>query len=231
MNTRSLEARLFSAAELVRQGAVFADVGTDHAYLPIFLLKEGRISRAFCTDINAGPLASARKNCEESGCLDRTSFLLTDGASTLAGHGITDYAICGMGGELIADIVERAEHLKNPEISLVLQPMSKQERLRAYLAASGFEILTESYSYDAGKYYVCFLAKYTGVCREIDDAEAVLGSKNAEYVNKDAQIGYIEQKINSLTRAMNGKSRGGECDGSEAGIIAAAGERLLALRG
>ena len=94
----AINARLLSAAELTRQDATFADIGTDHAYLPLFLLDEGRIKYAYCCDINEGPLDSARRNAEERGRLDKCEFILTDGAAVLSGKGITDYAICGMGG-------------------------------------------------------------------------------------------------------------------------------------
>ena len=67
MSVGAINARLLSAAELVRQGAVFADVGTDHAYLPLFLLDKGKIERAVCADINVGPLNSARANAHEAG--------------------------------------------------------------------------------------------------------------------------------------------------------------------
>ena len=151
MNKCALNARLLSAAELTRQDATFADIGTDHAYLPLFLLDTGRIRYAYCSDINEGPLASAKRNAEERGRLSDTEFILTDGATVLAGKGITDYAICGMGGELIADIIDRAPHLKDSNVNLILQPMTKQEKLRTYLASSGFSVTNESYSYDGGK--------------------------------------------------------------------------------
>ena len=83
-------ARLASAAELVRQNAIFADIGTDHAYLPLFLLESGRINFAYCSDINEGPLASARKNAEERGMVDKMDFILTDGATVLRDRGITE---------------------------------------------------------------------------------------------------------------------------------------------
>ncbi len=215
----ALNARLLSAAELTRQGAVLADIGTDHAYLPLYLLSAGRISFAYATDVNKGPLASARANSEECGLTEKMSFILTDGATELSGKGITDYSICGMGGELIADIIDRAPHLRAEGINLILQPMSRQEKLREYLASHGFEIKCESYSFDAGKYYVCLLATYTGKCREISTLESHIGPKNANIVNKDCQIGYLKAKIASMKRALDGKISAGKYDASEAKII------------
>jgi len=215
----ALNARLLSAAELTRQGAVLADIGTDHAYLPLFLLSEGRITYAFASDINEGPLASARKNAAACGAGEKMSFILTDGARALSGKGITDYTVCGMGGELIADIIDRAPHLRDAGIRLILQPMSRQEKLRAYLYSHGFEIITESYSFDAGKYYVCFEARYSGKCREISDLESHIGTENAKFVNKDCQKGYLEAKIASMTRSVNGKAEAGKQDYAEAKIL------------
>ena len=164
--------RLLSAAGFVRQGAYFADVGTDHAYLPLFLLSGGIIERAVCSDINRGPLASAEMNAAEAGLSDKMTFHLSDGAADLVGLGLTDYAICGMGGELIANIIDRAPHLKSADINLILQPMTRHAELRRYLSENGFSILVESHSYEAGKYYVCINARYTGECKNITDFEA-----------------------------------------------------------
>lgn len=209
MKNSALNARLISAAELTRQDATFADIGTDHAYLPLFLLDTGRIRFAYCSDINEGPLASARRNAEERGRLSDTEFILTDGAAILAGKGITDYAICGMGGELIADIIDRAPHLKDSAVNLILQPMTRQEKLRAYLFASGFEITHESYSFDAGKYYVCLLATYSGKRREISPIEAVAGSAASVCINPECRISYLTAKLNSLVRATESKNGAG----------------------
>ena len=229
MTGSALNARLLSAAEFVRQNATFADIGTDHAYLPLFLLEGGRIRHAYCCDINEGPLASARRNAEECGRLSDMDFILTDGTTVLAHRGIGDYAICGMGGELIADIIDRAPHLKDSSVNLILQPMTRQAHLRRYLAEAGFEVTRESYSYDGGKYYVCLLASYTGKCRELTDVEAELGIETPKNANNDAQIGYINTKIAALTRAAEGKRRGGETDIPEEEIIRAFKERLSLL--
>ena len=220
MKNSALNARLLCAAEFTRQDATFADIGTDHAYLPLFLLESGKIKFAYCCDINEGPLASARKNAEERGRLSETEFILTDGATVLKDKGVTDYAICGMGGELIADIIDRAPHLKDENVNLILQPMTRQEKLRAYLASAGFGITHESYSFDAGKYYVCLLASFNGKCREISEIESIAGSPDSTYSGSECRKKYLEIKFASLVRAAEGKK--------DAGIDCTADEELIA---
>lgn len=222
----AINARLLCAAEFTRQDATFADIGTDHAYLPLFLLDEGRIKYAYCCDINEGPLNSARKNAEERGRLDECEFILTDGAAVLAGRGITDYAICGMGGELIADIIDRAPHLSDSSVNLILQPMSRQEKLRKYLATSGFSIIGESYTLDAGKYYVCMHVTYDGIRRSISDLEAITGPTDAEMRDVECRKKYLEAKLASLIRAHAGKCEAGTASDEDASLITALREHI-----
>jgi tRNA (adenine22-N1)-methyltransferase len=224
MTAGALNARLAGAAEMTRQNAIFADIGTDHAYLPLFLLDEGRINFAYCSDINEGPLASARRNAEERGRVDQMEFILTDGAAALSGKGITDYAICGMGGELICDIISKASQLYDGGVNLILQPMSRQATLRKFLAKEGFSVKCESYSYDAGKYYVCLLATYTGDVREIGEIEAELGFSDAEYRDTEARLGYLDTLYNARLRAMEGKIRGGMENPPERALLDAINE-------
>lgn len=200
--------RLLSVAELVRQGAVLADIGTDHAHLPIFLLEKGRIERAVCSDINKGPLSSAENNAKAVGVSERIKFVLTDGAAALFGLGVTDYAICGMGGELIADIIDRAEQLRDGSLRLILQPMTKQAHLRRYLYKNGFEIECESYSSEGERHYVAMLVKYTGISREITQIEAEIGTDYMNYANKSSQISYLKGKIEAYKKAIKGKKSG-----------------------
>ena len=203
MRDFTIDRRLLSAADLVRQGAVFADVGTDHAYLPIFLLSRGIIERAVCSDINAGPLESARVNVAHNGFLEKVDFYLTDGARELFDTGATDYAICGMGGELIARIIDDAPHLKCENVNLILQPMSRQASLREYLYTNGFTIDCERYSYSAGKYYVCMRATYTGKCVMLSDIDYELGLEQQDC--DESYLGYLRTKYNALCRAIDGK--------------------------
>ena len=209
MISSSLDKRLLSCADYVRAGAVFADIGTDHGYLPLFLLKSGKIERAYLSDVNQGPLSSAERNLRSEGMTDKCEFILTDGATALAGNGITDYAVCGMGGELIARIIEDAPHLKERGIRLILQPMTKQEHLRRYLEISGFSILDEKFSFDSGKYYLTILAEYTGECRELSDSEAELGMKIIHDVDRVEYLGFLDGKRKAASKALKGKKSAG----------------------
>ena len=202
--------RLLVCSELVRAGAVLADIGTDHAYLPIYLLERGIIERAVLSDINQGPLNKARENSEKAGFIHKVELRLCNGASELSECGATDYAICGMGGELIADIIEHAPHLKNKNINLILQPMSKPEALREYLFSNGFDILKEKYVTDTGKHYVCILARFSGVNTPFSEADARFGKIDVFIGAKSDELQkYMGAKIESLRRTAEGKHLGG----------------------
>lgn len=209
MKRIALDGRLLSAAKFVRQGAVFADVGTDHAHLPVFLLKSGRICRAVLSDINEGPLASARENVEREGLSSLVTLILTDGAVSLEGMGITDVAVCGMGGELISKIVSDAEWLKDSSVRLILQPMTRQAHLRRTLASLGFKIFGESYSHSSGKYYVTIAAEYTAEPYELTPEIAEFGEEFVDYDNKASQIRYLELKLAALTKKIRGMREAG----------------------
>ena len=227
----TLDKRLLSCADFVRAGAVFADIGTDHGYLPIFLLKAGRINRAYLSDVNPGPLSSSERNACSEGLSDRCEFILTDGAAALSGKGITDYAICGMGGELIARIIEDAPHLKDGSVRLILQPMTKQEHLRRYLALAGFTIIKERFSHDSGKYYVTMVAEYCGERREISFEEAELGLEATRDEDRVEYLGFLEGKRRAARIALRGKETGGYDTADEEERLAIIEKRIAKLTG
>ncbi len=207
-----------AAAAYVRQDAVFADVGTDHAYLPLFLLAEGRISRAVLTDINEGPLSKAREHSASYPFLSRMSFHLTNGLEGLSDAGITDVAVCGMGGELIADILSRAPFVKNRELRLILQPMSRPQQLRRYLAAEGFSIESETYVRAAGKSYVCILAAYSGEPFSLSPFEEEFG-RHPDAKNEDFRA-YLQEKARALSCALSGIEQGGGDASAQRALLA-----------
>ena len=215
MRKMTLDGRLLSVGKFVRQGAQFADIGTDHAYLPIYLLRRGIIEHAVAADINEGPLNSAKENAADMGVSDKIKFFLTDGVQGLENEGLTDIAIAGMGGELIADIIDAADFLKDGHLRLILQPMSKQAHLRRYLANNGFLITDEKYSSSSSKFYVTMCVHYSGTIRELDIYEAEFGSRDfLEEITPEAR-GYLLKKRNSLYKTAKGRLSGGEAEPEE----------------
>lgn len=231
MINTTLDKRLLSCAGFVRAGAVFADIGTDHGYLPLFLLKEGRIKRAYLSDVNKGPLSSAERNAAAEGLADKCEFILTDGAAALKDKGITDYAICGMGGELISRIIEDAPHLFTEGVRLILQPMTKQECVRRFLTERGFTVVGERFSYDSGKYYATIAAEFTGVTSALSDADAELGFDLPHDGDRVEYLGYLEGKKKAILKAINGKIKGGHNTESDEAALRLIEERISRIMG
>ncbi len=213
MTYEALDARLASAAEYVRQGAVFADIGTDHAHLPIFLLQTGKISAAVAADIARGPLLRAEENAKKHNLYEKITFRLTDGLTGLSSLGITDIAVCGMGGEMISMILEREPFVKNEKIRLILQPMSKQDTLRRYLAKNGFLIISETLSRAAGRVYSCICAEYSGKPYEMTEAEYLVGNPVIKTDrDKDNYAWLIDKKRVAMQKRIDGVRQSGERD-------------------
>lgn len=170
-----LSPRLLSCAAMVT-GDVVCDIGTDHAYLPAYLVKSGRCRRVIATDIKDGPLASARGTLKRFGIQQEVQLVLSDGFDKVQPKGVTDVVIAGMGGETIRDILGKksAEFLRKSQINLILQPMSKAEILRTWLAENGFEIIKEVAVKDTHVYSV-IQAQFTGEIRTLTGAEPYVG--------------------------------------------------------
>ncbi len=214
--------RLRLAASFVREGAVFADIGTDHAYLPIYLLERGRIKRAICADIGEGPLARARENLAASGWLGHARTVRTDGLCGLDREGLTDIAICGMGGELIVGILEAAPFVRDPSVQLILQPMSRAAVLRCYLAEKGFAVREERLARAAGRVYSCLSVFYGGVRREIDECEAEVGRPACDTEEQRVLFAaLLERKLASLEKKKTALLQGGHTDFPEASLLEA----------
>ena len=179
MNSFKLSKRLSAAASFVRHGAVVADIGTDHAYLPIHLVSSGKSSFAIASDINEGPIASARENIKKFGLEDKIHARVADGLDGIAEYKPDHILICGMGGELIARILNDSAYIKENKVRLILQPMTSIKELREYLSC-GFKITDETVVYDASKYYQIICAEYDGNKYTYSDLELEVGKINIE---------------------------------------------------
>ena len=138
-----LSPRLRAVADWVPQGASLADVGTDHGFLPVWLIQQNRISRAIAADLRSGPLESAQRNAERFGLSDRLSFRLCDGLSGIAPGEADTVTIAGMGGETIAGILKAAPWTVTEGTLLILQPQSAFDELRGFLFEYGYNIIRE----------------------------------------------------------------------------------------
>lgn len=214
-----LDARLSAVAEQVRSGVTLYDVGTDHAYLPVFLMQQGRISRAIASDVAEGPLASAKETVREAGLADRIETVLSDGLRSVTLLPPCDVTIAGMGGDLITRILSDQPAVRQEDVRLILQPMTKQEHLRRYLSENGFLIDTELTA-EEGKLYEILVCRYTGTPYVLTEAELLIGRREAR---REDGLFYrmVEKKRQALARAMEGKRRGGEPTLAEEALIAA----------
>lgn len=209
MEQYKINDRLLTAIPFVREGKRFADIGTDHAYLPIYLMGLNLISSAVAADINKGPLDKARENIEKYGYSDRISTVLCDGLAKINSDEVDDIAIFGMGGELIVKIIDQAPWLKDCSKRLILQPMTHPEKLREYLLQNGFKITGEALSLDRGKIYQTICAEYDGIDRECElltlyFGEFILADKS------DLLIELMTKEKKKFERRIVGKAEGGE---------------------
>lgn len=148
----TLTPRLALLAGWVPQGACLADVGTDHAYLPVWLTVQGRLTAAIASDLRKGPLARARETGRIYGARN-IDFRLCDGLAGIRPGECDVISIAGMGGENIASILEAAPWTADGRHTLLLQPQTHAESLRRFLMEHGYQITREALVYDRGTIY------------------------------------------------------------------------------
>ncbi len=207
------DSRLQSAVPYVKRGGCVADIGTDHAYLPIHLVEEGIVRRALACDINEGPIRSARENIAAAGLEEKIATLCTDGLHGVEAYAPDDILIFGMGGELIVKILEEAPWVQNESIGLILQPMSRAAVLREWLLQHGFSILGEHLSHEE-RYYQTIYARHTGEFCRYSEEELLVGKHNLEG-NSPYLRPFLEHEIAVLGHILEGKSRSSLADASQ----------------
>lgn len=170
-----LDKRLLACAELVRPGVKMCDVGTDHGYLPCYLVKNQMVCSAIAADVNEKPLKSAEKTVREYELCGKVSLKLSDGLREISADEADDVVIAGMGGELIARLVLECDWVKHPEKHLILQPMTNLPYLRKTLSGEGFSLEREVPVYENGHHYSVMLWVYRGERKELDELTALAG--------------------------------------------------------
>ena len=155
-----LSNRLLACCDFVSPGDRVADIGCDHGYLGIYLLKNGIASNVIASDVNEKPLQSALHNAVKFGVKEHMSFYLSDGIRSIPRE--FDVLVCaGMGGDTMISILEAAPWLKDPKYRLILQCQSKRPELRRYLTRQGFAICRETLAQDGKFLYPVMEVVYT----------------------------------------------------------------------
>ena len=170
-----LDSRLMAIANLVRKDKIFADIGTDHAYLPVYLVEKGIINKAIAADLRIGPLENAKLAVESYNYSDKIELRLSDGLDNIKENEVEEIAVAGMGGLLISSFIERTTWLKNSDIHLILQPMTHIEELRKTLFDNGFIIDNEVVAEDDDKLYIIVSAYYCGDATAYTELDLILG--------------------------------------------------------
>ncbi|MEG0770414.1 MAG: class I SAM-dependent methyltransferase [Clostridia bacterium] len=164
MDKIKLPNRLQIIADNIKPNRRICDVGTDHAYLPIHLILSKKCTFAIACDIVNGPLEKAKANVLQYGLENDIKIVLSDGLLNVKREDFDDVVIAGMGGELIAKIIDNASFLQDSSVTLYLQPMTKSEKLRRYLSLNNFYITNEFIAKDKDKLFEIIIAKYGNSC-------------------------------------------------------------------
>ncbi|MBP5155869.1 MAG: SAM-dependent methyltransferase [Clostridia bacterium] len=220
---KTLGKRLKAVLDILEENApfaLFADVGSDHAYLACAVKQSGAAKRVIASDINEKPLERGRAYAEKAGA--DIEFSLSDGFEAFDCEPADAAAVCGMGGELIADIIARSKAAK--KCFLVLQPMTAQDDLRRYLFENGFEITDERFVCESKTPYAVIAARFTG--------------KNTAYTYTDLFLGRIRpgtpeyaEYVKKVLSAAKKRLIGAPCDEDIKNLISACQTQITNLSG
>lgn len=196
----NLTPRLSAAASLVRGGGIIADIGTDHGYLPVYLIQSGRVKGAIAADIGKMPLQNAAKTIENYDLDNVISLRLSDGLREFSEGDADEYVFAGMGGTLIAEKLAETPWIKNSNLHFVFQPQSRAEDLRKFLFENGFSINNELAVHEGRRVYITFDATYTGEIKPFIDADCFIGKlphTEDSHKHLSLQLTRLKEKYNA----------------------------------
>lgn len=201
-----LSERLSAAASLVRGGGIVADIGTDHGYLPIYLIQSGKIQGAIAADIGKKPLENAARSVAQYELTNKITLRISDGLNSFFENDADEFVFAGMGGTLIAEKLRETPWIKNGKYHFIFQPQSRAEDLREFLFSNGFEIGREIATHEGRRYYIAFDAVYTGEIFDFSVADCFLGKLPK---TEDAKT-HIEKQISRLQKKYDATAEAGQ---------------------
>ncbi len=205
-----LETRLAHLAAMVDENTRLADIGTDHAYLPIDLVKSGKIQFAIASDVAKGPLDNAKTDILEAGLSNQIQTRLGSGLETIKPEDkIETVVIAGMGGKLMTDLLEAAKEKDELYPTLILEPNIGEPGVRKWLMEHNYQIIQEEIIDTAGHIYELIKAILTDKMHQLSDKEILFGpfllkEKNSVFIKKwTNQLAYQKQLLVNLNKAKN----------------------------
>lgn len=194
---------------MVKDNAVLADIGTDHGFIPVKLVDEGRIQKAIACDLHSDPLERARAHIQEYGLENQIETRLSDGLCEIVAGEVDTVLIAGMGGELIVRILEERKDLKEGIKEYILSPHSEWSLVRKYLWANGYSIVEEEMLCEDHKYYIILRVLPEQDMREKTEIYALFGE---DLIQKNHPVlrEYLLKEKKKFVQILSGLEDGGE---------------------
>lgn len=205
-----LSKRLQAVADYVTKGSSLADIGTDHAYIPIYLFQQNIIAKAFALDINRGPVTRAEFNIASYGIGQYIETRVSDGMENLQPGEADSAVIAGMGGQLIVKILSAHPHITDKIKEFIIQPQSEIAFVRRYLRDHNFYISDESMVLEEGKYYTILYVVHGKTKRRetLEPVEEVMYDQYGEHLIKQKHPVFLsflidrEEKLCKILRQL-----------------------------
>ena len=186
-----MDSRMRAVLNFVHAGSRVADVGADHAYLSIELIKCGRASKVIATEKNVEPFEAARKNISAAGLENIIDVRFGDGLQVLTADEVDTICIAGMGGALIVKILDDAPEVVQSARSLILQPMNAAEKVRAWLTENNWTIIDEDLAESAGIIYEI-------ICAEKNSVQKTFKRESSPLLKK-----FLTQRLEKLQHVLD----------------------------
>lgn len=196
-----LSNRLKAVASMVDECECIADIGTDHGYIPIYLINKGICKNVIACDINMGPLHKAKVNIRSYNLQDKIECRLGDGLSSLKIGEVQGIIIAGMGGNLIRDIIEKGIDVFKQVSFVILQPVQNAEVLREHIYKRGYNILDENLCIDENKFYEIIKIEYDNKPKKVDSIFYEVSKKLINTEHPDIKK-FVLAKINKYKRIL-----------------------------
>ncbi|EGD46123.1 protein of unknown function DUF633 [Ruminiclostridium papyrosolvens DSM 2782] len=197
----NLKGRLKLIADKVPKCNVLADIGTDHAYIPIYLVQNGVCQKAIASDVKIGPVKMASNNISLYKLSEKIETRLGNGLDTIEINEADSIIIAGMGGTLLTELLEANKPKTVNADTLVLQPMNDLHVVRKWLYDNAFEIYDEEMVAEGPKIYFVLSAKFSGNEKQYSDFELYVGQRLIE--KKDPLLGaYCRMKVQQIDKVL-----------------------------